>query len=170
MSKWKRFSEANRNERSFEKPPSGFFYLVIWDEDPDKIHHVSHMKTCGGSGWFSDVADVVTMPEGNEPKPVKNRAKLIPLVAASKGEAHRYCVEILGLERRAANCWQDLNAGIILKLANSVFQLKGYDHGTPAFIHNSIMIHPRFKYIMREVDSRFIKCEDWSSLKRLMGD
>lgn len=66
-SAWKRFEDGERKTRDNSEAPSGSQWAVIWDDqETHKVHFASYPRSWGGSGWYADPVDIITLPEGIE--------------------------------------------------------------------------------------------------------
>lgn len=65
MSKWKRFTKADRDTRKRDDSHriEGQQFIISWDEAPEKLACVAYLGNMGGSGYYADIMDVVQLPD-----------------------------------------------------------------------------------------------------------
>mgnify|MGYP000380306348 CR=1 FL=1 len=64
MSNWKRFTEADQDTRKAydNHRKDGQWFVIIWDEAPEKPYHTCYLGSLGGSGHYADILDVLNLP------------------------------------------------------------------------------------------------------------
>ena len=70
MSNWKRFTPADSKKRKADDSYRKYnqWFVVIWDEEPEKPYNAHYLGSLGGSGHYADILDVLNLPnvrEGN---------------------------------------------------------------------------------------------------------